>query len=100
MLGAMLGCHVYRHRAPRPSLEHNHDGHHCSSRTRDIQDSRNHRGTFYRWILTWVFDWRTGGEQQDGKVAVKVVPTQVPGENEVLVKVAAIGINPTDWKSE
>ena len=28
------------------------------------------------------------------------VPTQVPGENEVLVKVAAIGINPTDWKSE
>jgi NADPH:quinone reductase-like Zn-dependent oxidoreductase len=30
---------------------------------------------------------------------VRVVPTQVPGENEVLVRVAAIGINPTDWKS-
>ena len=30
---------------------------------------------------------------------MRVVPTQIPGENEVLVRVAAIGINPTDWKS-
>ena len=31
---------------------------------------------------------------------MREVPIQVPGENEILVKVSTIGINPTDWKSK
>lgn len=30
--------------------------------------------------------------------AVQEVPIQTPGENEILVRVKAIAINPTDWK--
>jgi len=35
---------------------------------------------------------------QDATTAVQKVPIQTPGENEILVKVGAIAINPTDWK--
>lgn len=30
--------------------------------------------------------------------AVQEVPIQVPGEGEILVRVRAVAINPTDWK--
>lgn len=43
----------------------------------------------------WSYDTR-----QEGSVVLRERPTPVPGENEILVKVAAIGINPTDWKSK
>ncbi|KAF9652964.1 hypothetical protein BDM02DRAFT_3126083 [Thelephora ganbajun] len=36
---------------------------------------------------------------EEGKPVVGVIPTWVPGENETLVKVAAIGVDPTDWKN-
>ena len=35
---------------------------------------------------------------QDKTNAVQDLPIQVPGENEVLVEVKAVAINPTDWK--
>lgn len=36
--------------------------------------------------------------QENKTTAVKNVPIQTPGENEILVKVKAVAINPTDWK--
>lgn len=35
---------------------------------------------------------------QNGTTAVREVPIQTPGENEILVKVKAISINPADWQ--
>src|SRR3954453_18241175 len=32
-------------------------------------------------------------------LSVEEVPTPVPGSGEVLVRVVAAGVNPTDWKS-
>lgn len=42
---------------------------------------------------------KTAVISEGGKLVVKDVPTQVVGENEVLIKVAVVGLNPTDWKS-
>ncbi|KAF9648259.1 GroES-like protein [Thelephora ganbajun] len=36
--------------------------------------------------------------QENKTNAVQEVPIQSPGENEILVKVGAVAINPTDWK--
>jgi len=36
--------------------------------------------------------------QENKTTAVQEVPIQTPGENEILVRVRAIAINPTDWK--
>lgn len=35
---------------------------------------------------------------QNGATVVQEVPVQTPGENEILVRVKAVAINPTDWK--
>lgn len=35
---------------------------------------------------------------QNKTTAFQEVPIQTPGENEILVKVKAVAINPTDWK--